>query len=187
MENSEVGRRYIQYALDNSKCLKRFLRQFKEILLLCLLHVNLLQEKPTIQETFLDSVHVQGGRTSAAIGNHILNILLRHKIDLEHCRVQVHDGASAMASKSKGASVVIKRQEARAEFVQCRSHCINLAVLFACKNQVIRAFMVDLTSVRLFFANSPKRQQYFEKFIHFHKELFKVSETNRTHIIGLSK
>ena len=37
-----------------------------------------------------------------------------------------------------------------------------------------------------FFANSAKRQ-YFEKFIDFHKELFKFSETNRTHIIGLSK
>ena len=35
----------------------------KEILLLCLRYVNLLQDKPTIQETFLDSVHVQGRST----------------------------------------------------------------------------------------------------------------------------
>ena len=47
--------------------------------------------------------------------------------------------------------------------------------------------MADLISVCFFLASSPKRQQYFEKFIDFHKELFKVSETNRTHIIGLSK
>ena len=92
-----------------------------------------------------------------------------------------------MASKSKEASAVIERQQPQAEFVHCRSHCINLAVVFACKNEVIREFMADMTSFCFFFANSPKRQQYVEKFIDFHKELFKVSETNRTHIIRLSK
>ena len=122
------------------------------------------------------------------IGNHILNILLKHKIDLEHCRAQVYDGPSAMASKGKGASAVIKGQQPQAEFVHCRSHCINLAVvLVVAAVLVIRGFMAALTSVCFFFANSPKRQQYFEKFIDFHKELFKVSEINRTHIIGLSK
>ena len=71
--------------------------------------------------------------------------------------------------------------------VHWRSHCINLAVVFTCKNEVIRGFMTDLTSVCFFFANSPKRQQYFENFIDSHKELLKVSETNRTQIIGLSE
>ena len=55
------------------------------------------------------------------------------------------------------------------------------------QNEVIRGFMTDLTSVCFFFANSPKRQQYFENFIDSHKELLKVSETNRTQIIGLSE
>ena len=107
----------------------------KEILLLCLRYANLLQEKPTIQETFLDSLHVQGRPTGATIGNHILNILLKHLIDLKHCRAQVYDRASAMASKSKGVSAVIKRQQPHAEFVHCRSHCINLAAVFTCKTK----------------------------------------------------
>ena len=115
------------------------------------------------------------------------DILLKHKIYLERCRSQGYDGASAMASKSKGALAVVKRQQPQVEFVHCRSHCINLAVVFACKNEVIRGFMADLTSVCFFFANCPKRQQYFEKFIDFYKKLFKVSKTNCTHTIGLSK
>ena len=44
----------------------------KETLLLCVQYVNLLQEKPTIQETFLDSTHVLRRLTGAIIGNHIL-------------------------------------------------------------------------------------------------------------------
>ena len=114
-------------------------------------------------------------------------ILLKHTVDLEHCHAQVYDRACAMAGKSKGMSVVIKSQLPQAEFVHCRSHCINLAVIFNWKNEVICGFMADLTSFCFFFANSPKRQQYFENFIDFHKELFKVSETNHRHIIGSSK
>ena len=114
--------------------------------------------------------------------------MLKHKIDLERGRAQVYDGASAIASKGKGASAVIKRQQPQAELVHCRSHCINLAVVIVVVAVLaIRGFMADLTSVCFFFANSPKRQQYFEKFIDFHKELFKVSEINRTHIIGLPR
>ena len=40
--------------------------------------MNLLQDKPTIYETFLDSTHVQGRPTGAIIGNNIPNILLEH-------------------------------------------------------------------------------------------------------------
>ena len=84
---------------------------------------------------------MQGRPTSAIIGNHILNILLKHKIDLDLCRAQVYDGARAVASKSKGVSPVIKRQQLQAEFVHCRTHCINLAVVFTCENEVIRGFI----------------------------------------------
>ena len=86
-----------------------------------------------------------------------------------------------MASKSKGALAVIKRQQPQAKFVHCRSHCINVALVFSCKN-VIRGLIADLTQVCFFITNSSKQQQFFEKFIDFHNELFKVSETNRTHI-----
>ena len=47
--------------------------------------------------------------------------------------------------------------------------------------------MAALTSVCFFFANSSKRQQYFEKIIDFRKKIVKDSETNRRHIIGLLK
>ena len=47
--------------------------------------------------------------------------------------------------------------------------------------------MDDLSSVCYFFANSPKRQQCFEKFIDFYKKDLKFCKSNRIHIIGLSK
>ena len=104
----------------------------KDILLLCVRYVNLLQEKPTIQETFLDSAHVQGRSTGAIIGNHILNILLKDKIDLDHCRAQVYDGKVQWLAKVKERRLLLKDNSHKL------SHCINLAVIFACKNKVIQ-------------------------------------------------
>ena len=49
-------------------------------------------------------------------------------------------------------------------------NCINLAIAFSCKNEVVTKFMGDLSSVCYFFANSSERQQYFEKFIDFYKK-----------------
>ena len=63
--------------------------------------MNLLQEKPTIGETFLDAVHVQGEPTGAIIGNHILNILLKQN-------GQAYDGASAMVAKVKARRLLSK-------------------------------------------------------------------------------
>ena len=83
----------------------------KEILPACLRYIDLLREKPDIQETFLDSLHVQGRSTGEVIETHILNILDKHKINLEHCRAQVYDGASAISSRNKGASATLKEQQ----------------------------------------------------------------------------
>ena len=75
---AEVVGRHFRYVLDNSKFFSVIAVEVtdryanKEILLLCAQYVNLLQQKPAIQETFLDSAHVQGRPTDAIIENHIL-------------------------------------------------------------------------------------------------------------------
>ena len=61
----EIVRRQIRFVLDNSKFFSVIADEVtdhyanKKILLLCVRYGNLLQEKPTIQETFLDPAHAQ--------------------------------------------------------------------------------------------------------------------------------
>ena len=74
-----------------------------------------------------------------------------------------------------------------AEFIHCRSHCLNLAIVFACKNDVVSKFMDDLTSLCYFLQNWPKRQQYFETFNDYHKDQLSISDSNKKHVIGLAK
>ena len=47
--------------------------------------------------------------------------------------------------------------------------------------------MDRLTSVCYYFANFPKRQQYFEGFIDYYKDELSVAARSRSHVIGLSK
>ena len=65
-----------------------------------------------------------------------------------------------------------------------KNHCINLAIAFACKNA---NFFDSLTIVCYYFANSPKRQQYFERFIDSSKDEISLAASSRNHIIGLSE
>ena len=114
---AEVIRRHIRLTLNNTKYFCLIADEVtdsyanKEILLVCFGYIDLLREKPVIQETFLDLIYVQGRPTGKVIGTHILNILDKHKINLEHCRAQVYDGASAISSRNKGASATLKEQQ----------------------------------------------------------------------------
>ena len=92
-----------------------------------------------------------------------------------------------MSSAAKGASALIRKKQPLAEFVHCRSHCLNLAIVFGCKNDVANKFMDDLASLCYFFAISPKRQQYFETFIDYHKVELSISDSNKKHVIKLAK
>ena len=92
-----------------------------------------------------------------------------------------------MSSETKCASSVIKNEQPLADCVHCRNHCINLVIAFACKSTSVTNFMDSLTSVCYYFANSPKRQQYFERFIDYYKDELSVVASSRSHVIGSSK
>ena len=158
-----------------------------EVLLLCLRYLNIDRKigVPVIEKTFLDSNHIQGRPTGKVIGNH--KLLADHGFDVKDYRGQAYDAAAVMSSQTKGASSVIKNEQPLADWVHCRNHCINLAIAFACKNTSVTHFMDSLTSACYYFANSPKRQQYFERFIDYYKEELSVAASSRSHVIGLFK
>ena len=90
-----------------------------------------------------------------------------------------------MSSQTKGTSVT-KNEQPLADWVNCRNHCINLAIAFACESASVTNFFDSLTIVCYYFANSPKRQQYFERFIDSNKDEISLAASSRNHIIGLS-
>ena len=164
------------YAIIADDVTDRFSK--KEILLICLRYVRFCaNEKPYICEAFLDSLHIQGRPTGQTIGNSILFLLQRNGIDLSKRRSQAYDGASAMGSEASGAVSVIKKEQPLAEYTHCRNHILNLVISYACKNQSIKKFINNLTSVCNFFKNLPNRQKYFECFLELYKVDLNLPET----------
>ena len=61
-----------------------------EILLVCLRYLDFINDNLVMQETFLDSVHVEGRTTGKTIGNQILKTLKKHGADINNCRAQAY-------------------------------------------------------------------------------------------------
>ena len=79
-------------------------------------------------------------------------MLKTREIDIKNCHALAYDSSSAIASDAKGTSAVIKGQKPMADSIHCRNHCINIAIVFACKNEtVMDEFMDDLASDCYFF------------------------------------
>ena len=114
-------------------------------------------------------------------------LLQRNGIDLSKCRAQAYDGGTTVSSEASGAASLIKKKQLLAEYTHCRNRILNLAISYACKNQPIKKFVDNLTSVCIFFENSPKRQKYFECFLEFYKVDLNLPETKRKEIIGLAE
>ena len=120
-------------------------------MLLCLRYITFQNGLPIIYETFSDSLHINGRPTAQTVGENILSLLQKNEIDIEKCRV--YDGASATCGNSSGAASVIKKQQLFAKYIHCRDHILNLPFSFAYKNQSVKRFMDDLTSVCFSFDN----------------------------------
>ena len=158
-------------------------------MLLCLRYLNIGRKigVPVIEEKFLDSNHIQSRPTGKVIGNHILKLLADHGFNVKDCRGQAYDDAAVMSSQTKGPSSVINNEQPLADWVHCKNHCINLAIAFASKNTRATNFIDSLTNACYYFANSPKRQQYFKQFIDYYKDELSVAASSRSHVMGLSK
>ena len=118
--------------------------------------------------TFFDSMHITVRPNIQTIGKTILEKSEKNGINVTDCRAHAYDGAKVMSSEISGAATFIKKQQPLAECTLYRSHAINFAINFACKNKSIENCMDKLTTVCYFFYSFPKRQQYFKLIINFY-------------------
>lgn len=85
-------------------------------------------------------------------------------LNINRCRGQCYDGASAMAGSRNGVATQILSEEPRALFTHCYGHSLNLAVCDAIKECKIIKDAMDVTHEITKLINfSPKRDAIFEK------------------------
>lgn len=131
----------------------------KEQMSLCLRTVD---ENLEISEDFLGLYELQS--TSAeSIFNLINEILAKYEIDMKNCRGQCFDGAANMSGEISGVQARFKNVEARALYVHCSAHTINLVVQDAFqKISEVRDFLAIIKDLINFIRRSPKRLNLFK-------------------------
>ena len=118
--------------------------------------VRIVEELEPV-ELFL-GFHSTTTTTGEAIANILLDVLCRLRIPIERCRAQTYDGASNMSGCFRGAQAIIALKEARARFVHCSNHVLNLCLQDAAKSSiVIRDALEVAHEIGKLFKESPKR------------------------------
>ena len=131
-----------------------------EQLVFCLRYVD---DQLITHEEFI-GLHSLDSTTAQSITHTIEDILLRLSLQLENCRGQCYDGASAMAGSRSGVATTIRAKEPRALYTHCYGHALNLAVQDTVKgNPVIRDTLDTVEEMTKLIKKSPKREGLFQK------------------------
>ena len=86
------------------------------------------------------------------------------KINIESCRGQCYDGASAMAGCKTGVATSIRAKQPSALYTHCYGHALNLAVQEMVKaNHILRDTLDTVEEMTKLIKKSPKREVIFQK------------------------
>lgn len=129
----------------------------KEQLSLC---VRFVDGTGAVREEFLGFVEC-----SSIKGNElctkILSFLQEANLDLLKLRAQCYDGASNMSGKYRGVQALIRERSPHANYVHCKSHCLNLALVHSSNIPCVRTMMATVQDIGFMFGYSAKRLAAF--------------------------
>ncbi|XP_053398293.1 zinc finger MYM-type protein 1-like [Mercenaria mercenaria] len=98
-----------------------------------------------------------------ALAEAFLQNLQELGVDLDKMRGQGYDGASNMSGIYRGVQARIRAQYPEAIYTHCKAHCLNLAIIHACKIGYIRNMMDIVQTVAFAFNYSAKRLLTFKE------------------------
>ena len=130
----------------------------KEQMSLVLRYVD---ENLKVKEDFVKFIHCDTGFSGEQLAMKILEEIEKLGLSMDNCRGQGYDGAGAMAGKDRGVANRIVELFAKAIYMHCFSHILNLAVMKCVKIEMIKSMFEYCRVISDFFNNSPKRSQFF--------------------------
>ena len=102
--------------------------------------------------------------TGDILAREIKKTLTKFGLDFQDCRGQGYDGATNMSSMN-GVQGRLSAENAKATYVHCKCHVLNLCIVVACALPPIRNMNSTITETAYFFHNSAKCQYFLEKVI----------------------
>ena len=94
--------------------------------------------------------------TGEVLGESILNWLTANDISPADMRGQCYDGASNMSGTRSGAMALVQKAAPMGAYHHCAAHCLNLSIVSACKNPMIKIAESCIGEMARFFSYSAK-------------------------------
>ena len=118
-----------------------------------------------IKESFLNFFPLHA-KNADEITKSILNELQKNGLDIMMCRGQAYDNASTMAGVRTGVQRRIKDINAKALFIPCGNHSLNLAGVHAVgSSEVSETFFAVVERIYSFFSSSTHRWEVLRKYV----------------------
>jgi len=119
-------------------------------------------EKGEVCENFLGFKEAER-TTGEALAEKFIQTLEDYRIEIGKMRGQGYDGAANMAGIHRGVQARIRERIPLATYTHCRAHSLNLAIVHACKEPLIRNLMDTVQTIAFAFDYSAKRLLKFEE------------------------
>lgn len=122
--------------------------------------VRYLDRSGDVQEQFLEFVEAKR-TTGEALAQLFLSSLEDLGINIEKMRAQGYDGAANMSGKHRGVQARVRQIVPQATYVHCKAHSLNLAIVHACREPLVRNIMDTVQQISFCFNESGKRMVAF--------------------------
>ena len=130
----------------------------REQMAICLRYVN---DDLDVREVCIGLYEAES-TTSEALFNIVKDALTRAQLPMNSLRGQCYDGAANMSGEFTGVQARVKAVEARAVFIHCTAHRLNLVVKEALDGvREVRDVVQEVSRLVQFFRDSPKRLAVF--------------------------
>ncbi|VDI61579.1 Hypothetical predicted protein [Mytilus galloprovincialis] len=115
-----------------------------------------------IREEFVGFRHAESVK-GAAISDLIVRFLADLELDINKIRAQCYDGAANMAGKYSGVQARILQLNPEANYIHCKAHALNLALIHSSKDVSVRNMMSTVQEIAFSFDYSAKRLLAFSE------------------------
>lgn len=109
-----------------------------------------------IREDFIGFAECKS-TTGEALTDGFLDNLTKKGVIIEKMRGQGYDGAANMSGKYRGVQARVKERVPEATYTHCKAHNLNLCIIHACKEPLVRNVMDTIQAIAFAFDYSAKR------------------------------
>lgn len=137
------------------------------------------ENEMSIREEFIGFAECKS-TTGEALTNAFLDNLREKGVTVDKMRGQGYDGAANMSGKYRGVQARIREIIPGAVYTHCKAHNLNLSIVHACKEPLVRNLMNTLQEIAFMFDYSGKKLGIF-------KEHLSEDETAKDNMEGRQK